>query len=252
MSADAALPAALIFDVDGTLAETERDGHRIAFNLAFRQFHLGWHWSPQVYAGLLRVGGGRERILAYIDAERPPLPRPADALAKALHAAKNAHYRRLLHDGRIAFRPGVVRLLHEARTAGLRLAIATTSGEANVRELLRRLPVSGLAEAFEVRICAEQVARKKPDPQVYRLALRGLRLTPDQALAIEDSEPGLAAARGAGLATLVTTSHYTGDQVFDGALLKLPDLESDWVDLRRRHHDRLDLQGIASLWAQRP
>ena len=229
MSADAALPAALIFDVDGTLAETERDGHRIAFNLAFRQFHLGWHWSPQVYAGLLRVGGGRERILAYIDAERPPLPRPADALAKALHAAKNAHYRRLLHDGRIAFRPGVVRLLHEARTAGLRLA-----------------------EAFEVRICAEQVARKKPDPQVYRLALRGLRLTPDQALAIEDSEPGLAAARGAGLATLVTTSHYTGDQVFDGALLKLPDLESDWVDLRRRHHDRLDLQGIASLWAQRP
>ena len=194
-------PAALLWDVDGTLADTELEGHRPAFNAAFREVGLPWHWDPPTDTRLLRVTGGRERLAAFIEDRtgRPAGPELLDALV----ASKQAHYARFVREGRVALRPGVRRLIAQARRAGLVQAIVTTSGRAAVEALLQRL-LRDLDDAFRFRICGEDVRRKKPDPEAYRLALERLALPAAAVLAIEDSPQGLAAARGAGLPCLVT------------------------------------------------
>ncbi|MGO9484340.1 MAG: HAD family hydrolase [Rhodomicrobium sp.] len=216
---------ALIFDVDGTLADTERDGHRIAFDRAFAEAGLDWDWSVELYGELLSVTGGKERILYYIDRYRPEFPRPIDLskFVADLHAAKNRHYVRLLEEGRIPLRPGVKRLLGEARDAGLRLAIATTSTPANVTALLETA-LPGGASWFEVIGAGDIVPAKKPAPDIYRYVLRELRLGPDSCLAFEDSAHGLHSALGAGVKTLVTINGYTAGQDFTGAALVLDQL----------------------------
>jgi beta-phosphoglucomutase-like phosphatase (HAD superfamily) len=217
---------ALIFDVDGTLAETERDGHRIAFNRAFEDAGLGWHWSVEHYGELLAVTGGKERIAHHWQAVDPRAAAAPDAAerVRALHAAKTAHYLELVRSGTVVLRPGVRRLLIEARARGLRLAIATTTTEANVRELLTAT-ISPLAPGwFEVMGAGDVVARKKPAPDIYRWVLDRLRLPADECLAIEDSAPGVAAARAAGLATLLTRSVYSSGETITGALADLDGL----------------------------
>lgn len=217
---------ALIFDVDGTLAETERDGHRIAFNQAFADAGLDWNWDVPTYGRLLAITGGKERLLHYwlsIDAEAAARPDAAGQLAE-WHRRKTAHYVRLVADGGIALRPGVARLLHEARDAGLRLAIATTTTPDNVEALLHAtLGASGMA-MFECIGAGDAVPRKKPDPGIYTWVLERMNLRPEQCVAFEDSTNGLRAALGAGLQTVVTTGTYTADETFCGALARLDGL----------------------------
>ena len=216
---------ALIFDVDGTLADTERDGHRIAFNRAFAEAGLDWDWSVELYGKLLSVTGGKERILHYLDRYRPEFPRPSNlpAFVADLHAAKTKHYVRLLEEGGIPLRPGVKRLLGEAKDAGLRLAIATTTTPANVTALLETA-LPGGASWFDVIGAGDIVPAKKPAPDIYRYVLQELRLGPDRCLAFKDSAHGLHSALGAGVKTLVTVNGYTASQDFTGAALVLDQL----------------------------
>jgi HAD superfamily hydrolase (TIGR01509 family) len=201
---------ALLWDVDGTVAETERDGHRVAFNLAFSELGLAWGWDERRYGDLLRVTGGRERLLADMAtrADAPAGEAEREALARQLHALKNRWYAWLVKEGRVAARPGVLALLREAAAAGLRQGIATTTSRANVDALMARLLGAGWQSLFACVLCGEDTARKKPDPEVYLLALQQLGVSADRVLAVEDSSAGVAAARGAGLALLLRPSLY--------------------------------------------
>ncbi|MBQ0930409.1 HAD-IA family hydrolase [Ideonella alba] len=201
---------ALLWDVDGTIAETERDGHRVAFNLAFAELGLDWGWDERRYGELLQVTGGRERLLADMRtrADAPASTAERETLALRLHAAKNRHYAALVTQGRIDARPGVLGLMREAAAAGLRQAIVTTTSRSNVDALMPRLLGEDWRTLFEVVLCGEDVARKKPDPEVYDRALARLRLAPGQALAIEDSTPGGQAAQAAAVPVMLRPSVY--------------------------------------------
>jgi HAD superfamily hydrolase (TIGR01509 family) len=216
----------LIFDVDGTLAETERDGHRPAFNAAFKEAALGWHWDVDLYGELLAVTGGKERMRFYAERHDPDfLAQPnADAIIKSLHAAKTRHYQAILEGGQIPLRPGVAELIGEARAAGLRLAIATTTAPENVTTLLRTGLAPDAARWFEAIGAGDVVPNKKPAPDIYRWVLDRLGLPPGECLAIEDSAIGLKSAVAARLPTLVTRSLYTAGEDFTGAVAVLPDL----------------------------
>lgn len=210
---------ALIFDVDGTLAETERDGHRVAFNRAFAELGLDWHWDEALYGRLLEVTGGKERMLHYwrgVDAAAAAAPDAAALVAEA-HRRKTRHYVELVDAGAVALRPGVLRLLGQAREAGLRLAIATTTTPDNVHALLRAALGEDARGLFECIGAGDIVPRKKPDPGIYLWVLEQLGLPPGACLAFEDSPAGLRAARAAGLRTVVTPGVYTADEAFDEA-----------------------------------
>lgn len=217
---------ALIFDVDGTLADTERDGHRVAFNAAFAEAGLAWHWDEARYGELLAVTGGKERMRFYAERYDPAfLARPdADETIRALHATKTRHYVALLEKGGIPLRPGVARLIAEARAAGLRLAIATTTTPENVTALLSASLAPDAAAWFEVIGAGDIVPQKKPAPDIYEWVLARLGLPPAACLALEDSANGLKSALAAGLPTVVTTGIYTVGEDFRGALQVLPDL----------------------------
>ena len=201
---------ALIWDVDGTLAETERDGHRVAFNDALAAAGLGWRWSVERYGELLSVTGGYERLLHDMAtrADAPSTPSARDALARALHERKNAAYADLVASSRITLRPGVQRLMREARGAGAQLAIATTTGRGNVDALLTHAIGPRWADDFAAIVCADDAPQKKPHPMAYAVALERLGVAAREALAIEDSPNGLAAAHAAGVPVLITHSAY--------------------------------------------
>ncbi len=215
---------ALVFDVDGTLSETE-EVHRRAFNETFTAHGLPWHWDRARYRELLQVTGGKERIRHFCAAYDPPGldDRDLDQLVPAMHADKTARYEGLIARGGAVLRPGIERLIREAQAASLRLAIATTTSASNVTALLRA--TLGGEAMFEVVASGDTVAHKKPAPDIYLSALAGLRLPGACCLALEDSENGLASARAAGLPTLITPSAYTDDQSFPGALAVIDDLD---------------------------
>lgn len=207
---------ALIFDVDGTLAETE-ETHRRALNETFAAFDLPWLWDPPTYRRLLRVMGGKERLLHFISHDRPERAEMALARLDDLHAAKNIRYAALVRAGAVQLRPGVERLIREAGAGGVRLAIATTTSLANVEALLTATLGAGGPALFETIAAGDDAAAKKPAPDIFRIALQRLALAPDKAVALEDTVYGLAAAKAAGLATIVTPSVYSDDQDFSAA-----------------------------------
>ncbi|SOC11891.1 HAD family hydrolase [Rhodobacter maris] len=201
---------ALIFDVDGTLAETE-ELHRQAFNETFAAHGLDWHWSVEDYRDLLRTTGGKERMARHRETIGAG---PSDAGIAALHKAKTARYVALVASGAAPLQPGVADLIARAQAAGLRLAIATTTTRANVAALIRASFGHPMEEIFEVIAAGDEVAKKKPAPDVYLRALDGLSLPPGECLAFEDSRAGLASAQAAGLRVVLTPSAYTAGDDF--------------------------------------
>lgn len=220
--------AALLWDVDGTLAETERDGHRLAFNDAFASMGLSWRWDETRYGQLLRVTGGRERILADLDshADAPTSPIERQTLAAELHRLKNAAYAQRVAAGAIALRPGVEAILVAAAERGVRLAVVTTTSRDNLLALLRHAPCKAALPQFEITICGEDVDHKKPHPEAYLKALSLLSLPPERTLAIEDAPAGASAARGAHIPVIVTRSEYFSEDHFGDVLAIGPGLHS--------------------------
>lgn len=212
---------AVIFDVDGTLAETERDGHRIAFNLAFQSANLNWYWDVNLYGQLLEIAGGKERLKYYINNFNPDFnpPPELDDFILNLHQQKSKFYRQLLTNNAIPLRTGVKRLMTELNQAGVKLAIASTAAVDNVKALLDNGFSQEMASWFEVISAGDMVKNKKPAPDVYLLALEKLKLNSDECLAIEDTEQGLISATQAGLKTIITVNSYTKNQNFNEASL---------------------------------
>jgi beta-phosphoglucomutase-like phosphatase (HAD superfamily) len=217
---------ALLFDVDGTLADTERDGHRVAFNQAFADAGLDWNWDIATYGQLLKVTGGKERIRYFIDEFQAAFDAPVDldGFIRSLHQAKTRHFVALLKSGAIPLRPGVERLLNEARAAGLRLGIASTTTLENVTALLRATLGDESIEWFEVIAAGDVVPEKKPEPDIYYYVMEQLALASANCFAIEDSENGLLSSTTAGIKTLVTVNGYTRQHDFDGAAIVLDQL----------------------------
>jgi len=214
---------ALLFDVDGTLADTERDGHRVAFNSAFAEAGLDWEWSEGLYGKLLAVTGGKERIRYYLDNFNTDFERPAqlDEFIAGLHQAKTRHYVQMLAEGMIPLRPGVKRLITEAREAGMRLAVATTTTPENVSALLENAMDPAAMSWFEVIAAGDIVPAKKPAPDIYLYAMEKMGLTPTECIAFEDSHNGIRASMGADLKTIIAVNGYTRDDDFNGAAIVL-------------------------------
>lgn len=230
---------ALIFDVDGTLADTE-SAHRAAFNHAFSEVGIDWHWDEALYTRLLEISGGKERILHYWRQVQPDLKDidgsgVQDSVAR-MHELKTAAYERAVQGGAVQLRPGVLRLIESAYQDGLRLAIATTTSPVNIVALLRSAIGLDWTQYFVIIEDASTAPRKKPHPQVYLQTLQRLELSATDCLAFEDSANGLKAATAAGLATVITPNSFTAHHNFSAALRVLPDLLGTTVaDLRAWH-----------------
>lgn len=220
---------ALVFDCDGVLADTERDGHLPAFNATFAEFGLPVRWSVAEYGRLLAIGGGKERLSTLLTPENvaawglPADPAEQQELVARWHKTKTARYTAFIGSGALPARPGIARISREAHAAGWRLAVASTSAEPSVRAVLEHAVGAEMAEHFAV-FAGDVVPRKKPAPDIYLLALRELGADPADVVVVEDSGNGLAAARAAGLTTLVTVSSYTVDEDFTGAGLVVTSL----------------------------
>ncbi|ODS92111.1 MAG: protein CbbY [Comamonas sp. SCN 65-56] len=226
----------LIFDVDGTLADTETV-HLAAFNQAFADLGMDWHWDEALYTRLLEVSGGKERMQHYWQQMRPDM-RAIDAMAveqtiARIHEIKTAHYEAAVNDGAVRLRPGVLALIEEAFAAGLRLAIATTTSPVNIAALLRRAMGSDWRSRFVAVQDASSAPLKKPHPMVYQQTLAQLGLPATACLAFEDSANGLQSALAAGLASIITPTHFTAHHDFAGALRVLPSLDGVGVDTLR-------------------
>jgi HAD superfamily hydrolase (TIGR01509 family) len=220
---------ALIFDCDGVLADTERDGHRPAFNQTFAEVGLPVQWSEEEYGEKLKIGGGKERMASLLTdefVEANGLPHDPDGQKELLadwHRRKTATYKEMVRAGRLPARPGIARIVDEALEAGWSLAVASTSAEESVRAVLEHAVGVTTASRFAV-FAGDVVAAKKPDPAIYVLALERLGVEPEDALVIEDSRNGLLAAVGAGLRCVVTVSGYTADEDMSEAVLVVTSL----------------------------
>ncbi len=222
---------AILFDVDGTLADTEGGGHRKAYNSAFRELGLGFRWGAELYRKLLSQPGGRERLKHYLNKYEPGLGEHAKAARESteawvslVHGLKSRYFRQIVRLGHVPLRPGVARLMREAHDAGLRIGVVTNASRASLRPIFRYSLGDELTSLLDVVVSGEEVARKKPAPDLYKRALKTLQLRPDQCLAVEDSAMGLKAAKAAGISTVITYNGDTEQQDFATALLVLDSL----------------------------
>jgi len=212
---------AIIFDVDGTLANTE-EAHRQAFNYAFQQQGLDWDWSVELYTKLLKVTGGKERIRHYV--EDFLNDKIEQDLVVKLHEAKNARYQAMALEGLLPLRVGIARIIDEARKANIRIAIATTTSPGNVSNLVKATMGEEALDWFEVIAAADVVPIKKPKPDVYEYVLDKMDLKAEECIALEDSYNGVVAATCINIPTLITVNNYTEHETFDGAMLVLDQL----------------------------
>jgi HAD superfamily hydrolase (TIGR01509 family) len=210
---------AIIFDQDGVIIDTERDGHRIAFNETFKAFGLGFEWSVEEYHQLLQVAGGKERMRHYLHTRSVDLgmtPQEEDDFIKRMHKHKTETFIRLLESGKLPLRPGVKRLMQEINSAGLVLGVCTTSNQRAAHAVTQQM----LADIrFDFVLAGDVVSKKKPDPEIYNLALQKTGLAPQECVVIEDSNNGVQAASAAGMHVTATTNYYT-----EGEDLSLADL----------------------------
>lgn len=214
---------AVIFDVDGTIADTERYGHRVAFNLAFEDLGLPYRWEEEPYGTLLELPGGEQRLGKYLRAQGMP-PAEAAPLAARLQRRKQERFLRLLQDGAVPLRAGVDRLMDELAAEGVGVAVATTGGRIWVLELLNRLLGQDRSRRLVTVVTGEDVSVHKPDPEAYEIALQRLGWPASAAVAIEDANVGLRAAKAAHLACLVTANSYTTHHDFSQADLVVDSL----------------------------
>ncbi len=216
---------AIIFDVDGTLADTE-DGHRMSFNKAFAECGLDWNWDVELYDKLLKVTGGKERIKYFLSDFLTEFEKPADydGFVKNLHAIKTQHYTTMISEGNVPLRPGIKKLIEDAHTAGITLAIATTTTPENVTALLQVGLGPNWADYFAANGCGDIVPHKKPAPDIYFWVLKKMGIPAADCIALEDSENGLRSSLAAGIKTYVTTNHYTRNHDFTGAAAVFDDL----------------------------
>ena len=245
---------AILFDCDGVLADTERDGHRVSFNKVFKEKGWDYEWSVDEYGRMCEVGGGKERMTAYFngfndycttgwpegyttptteDLEGPkglPLDPERLALVSEMHKRKTALFQQLLGTGVVPLRPGILSLVDEAIAEGVPMAVCSTSNEAAVRTLVETLMGPERYGKFEF-FCGDCVPRKKPNPDVYNLAAETMGLEKSECVVIEDSGIGNKAGKAAGMAVLVTKSTYTVDEDFTGADRIVNELEADGIKL---------------------
>jgi len=224
---------AIIFDVDGTLADTE-DAHRIAFNKSFAENNLGWNWDAALYDKLLKVTGGKERIKYFVSDFLTDYSKPDNFndFVKYLHQIKTYHYTTLLAGGHIPLRPGIKQLILNAHAAGITLAIATTTTPENVSALLKVGLGEHWSNYFSANGCGDIVPLKKPAPDIYNWVLKQLKLAPQDCIALEDSNNGLRSSLAAGIKTIITINQYTCHQDFTGAAAVFDDLS----DLNAFYH----------------
>ena len=214
---------AIIFDVDGTLTETE-DLHREAFNSTFKKWSLDWYWDTDIYKELLKVSGGKERIIYYqnlFKCDRKGLDKETII---QIHKEKTRTYRRSLATSKLVLRPGVAKLIDQAQTKNIKLAIATATSRVNVDSLIKNIWKVPTKEIFNAVATSDEISKNKPSPEIYKLVLKKLRIKPSHCIAIEDSLNGLKSAKDADLRTIVTPSLYTKSDDFAEADLVLPSL----------------------------
>lgn len=233
---------AVLFDVDGTLADTEALGHRPAYNRAFRNLGLPFRWGPKLYRKLLKQPGGRERLKHYLQQYAPELgPEAAeaaqnpDAWVAKVHALKSHYFKHYMRHGRVPLRPGIARIMREARADGVRLAIVTNASLKTLKPVLKYSMGPELAAEVEIIASGEEVEHKKPAPDLYQLAMRRLNLEPHECVALEDSEMGLEAAAAAGVAAVVTINRDTLEQDFQEAALVVSSLGEPGAPTRVLH-----------------
>ncbi|MGB0955875.1 MAG: HAD-IA family hydrolase [Panacagrimonas sp.] len=222
---------ALLFDVDGTVADTERFGHRPAYNKAFQELDLGFRWSARLYRELLRQEGGKERIRYYVDHYQPDLgvhqadyDRHPEAWVRMVHQRKSRHFRNYLQRGQVPLRPGIARLLREARRQNLKLALVSNASRDSIQPLMRYGLGDELSAGFDLVVTGDDVKHKKPAPEGYEIAMQRLGLRSDDCIALEDSSMGLRAALAAHLPTVVTVNSNTVGSDFSGAALVVDNL----------------------------
>ena len=216
---------ALIFDCDGVLVDTERDGHRIAFNRAFAEKGYTCEWDVELYGELLKISGGKERMKHYFNTTQwPDDISDQDALIKELHKLKTDLFMHIIESGELPLRPGVARLVDEAIADGMNLAVCSTSNERSVNLIVETLLGNERKAKFNAILAGDIVSKKKPDPEIYNLALERLNLQPHECVVVEDSRNGLLAAKAAGMHCIVTTNGYTENEDFAGAALIVPEL----------------------------
>jgi HAD superfamily hydrolase (TIGR01509 family) len=214
---------ALIFDCDGVLVDTERDGHRVAFNRAFAAAGIDAEWDVELYGELLKIAGGKERMAHYFNRHGWPAGKTAETLIPELHKRKTAIFTDLIAQGSLPLRPGIARIVEAAHAAGVRLGVCTTSDPKAIDGVLDLFGAER-KKWFEIVLAGDIVKKKKPDPEIYNLAKQRLGLEARECVVVEDSRNGLLASLGAGMPTLITTSTYTKDENFDGAARVVPEL----------------------------